>query len=308
VIIAAISTSKEEHENGGIAMPQLLTDWLSIGTGGPTANGRNIKPEWLNQTAAAYDPEEYTAVINVAHRYGNLGTVRELRTTKDAKARTVLQARIRPNKYYLYNLDEESGIFFSMEITHDFAKSGKPYLTGLASTDKPASLGTTEARFSAEPGNVELSDPLEIDRSAFQFEAGHNGIVAAVVSAVKDVFFFNHKKESDEMTEEQIKTMLEAAVKPLNDAVTKLTGDLSAFTSKLGKTTDDEESEKSKTNVKSEQPDTFNATAFAAQLKPMFDKIEGAVTGVSTKLEAALKGTGKEIPAGTGGNDTPDFV
>ncbi len=289
-------------------MPQLLTDWLSVGTSGPTADGRIIKPEWLEQMAAVYDPEEYTAVINVAHRYGNLGTVRELRAVKDKKDRTALQARIRPNKYYLFNLGEDSGIFFSMEITHDFAKSGKPYLTGLASTDKPASLGTTEARFSSKNESVELSDPLEIDRSAFQLEASHNGIVAAVVSAVKEVFSFNNKKESDEMTEEQIKNLVDAAVKPINEAVTKLTSDISAFTSKLDKTADVEEGGKNEKNDKGGKADQFNSADVATQLKPLFDKLDSTIAGMATKLESAMQGKGKEIPSGTSASDKPDFI
>jgi thioredoxin-like negative regulator of GroEL len=48
----------------------------------------------------------------------------------------------------------EEYLHFSIEVTEDFAKTGKTYLTGLAMTDSPASLGTDEMRFKSFPGRT----------------------------------------------------------------------------------------------------------------------------------------------------------
>lgn len=197
----------------------LLTDWVTIARSGPTADGRVIKAAWLEEMADAYDPDVYTAVINVEHRYGNLGTVRELRTRKTG-GQTDLQARLRPNKYYLYNLDEESGIFFSVEITHDFAKSGKCYLTGLASTDSPASLGTTELHFSKDNQDVTMAEPVKVFLTPPPDGEPADGFMAMMKTALGD--FFNKKTKETDMNEEQISAAINQAVEPVLDALAKL--------------------------------------------------------------------------------------
>ncbi len=45
----------------------------------------------------------------------------------------------------------------SCEYTADFAKTGKAYLTGLAMTDEPASLGTTQVHLSSDKGKGQES-------------------------------------------------------------------------------------------------------------------------------------------------------
>ena len=38
-----------------------------IGVEGATTDGRNIERAWLEQMAASYDPQVYTALINLEH-------------------------------------------------------------------------------------------------------------------------------------------------------------------------------------------------------------------------------------------------
>ena len=101
--------------------PLLLTDWMTLGTAGPTVDGRNIEEAKLQQAAKNYDPENYCAVINLEHYYGNLGDVQELRSVKDKQDRICLQGRVRPNLTYLAYNASGSKLFFSMELTDNFA-------------------------------------------------------------------------------------------------------------------------------------------------------------------------------------------
>ncbi|RDH41206.1 GPO family capsid scaffolding protein [Zooshikella ganghwensis] len=65
----------------------------------------------------------------------------------------MLYAKIRPNKQ-LYALNQEQQkLFFSGEILPNFTNTDKPYLLGLAITDQPASVGTSQLHFSSRRQN-----------------------------------------------------------------------------------------------------------------------------------------------------------
>ena len=120
---------------------KLTTDWICIAMSGKTADGREIKAEHLEQMAKAYDKNLYTAQIWLEHyRYigSNYGIVEAL------EART-------------------EGLFTSIEINPKFADTKAAYLVGLAITDSPASLGTTQLQFNQRTGvqGVIVSDPLQ---------------------------------------------------------------------------------------------------------------------------------------------------
>jgi hypothetical protein len=59
-----------------------------------------------------------------------------------------LEAQLKPNNKLLWLNDQGEKLFTSIEITPNFANTGKAYLTGLGVTDQPASLGTQELYFS----------------------------------------------------------------------------------------------------------------------------------------------------------------
>lgn len=63
-----------------------------------------------------------------------------------------LWAEIKPNSYLLRNIESGQLLHTSCEYREDFANTGKAYLTGLAFTDNPASLGTTQVHLSAQRG------------------------------------------------------------------------------------------------------------------------------------------------------------
>jgi hypothetical protein len=133
----------------------LTTGWKRIGRSGPAVDGRMIKPEMIQQAAACYNKDLFTALIWPEHlRYLNLGTVEELRAADNEEGGKDLFAKISPNQFYLQANAAGQKLFTSMELTPDFRKTGQWYLTGLGATDDPASAATTEMRLSAsaKPG------------------------------------------------------------------------------------------------------------------------------------------------------------
>jgi len=141
---------------------------ICILTAGHTIDGREVKPETLYEMAETYDPSVYTAVINIEHnRYGTkLGSVLSLKV-KEIGEKVKLFAELKPNNYMLYLIQQGQKLFTSCEIVHNFAKTGKSYLTGLATTDNPASLGTTEMHLSANDQQAEAfttnGDPIQFN-------------------------------------------------------------------------------------------------------------------------------------------------
>lgn len=136
-------------------MPRsLVSFWKRVATSGPTCDGREILPQDLRDMAETYKPSTYTAVIWCDHERwpGSHGTVYALRLVEDAEdlapGQVALEAQLKPNDKLLWLNDQGEKLFTSIEITPNFAQTGKAYLTGLAVTDEPASLGTQELYFS----------------------------------------------------------------------------------------------------------------------------------------------------------------
>lgn len=170
----------------------LLTDWVTIGTAGPTVDGRTITDQWLTEMAESYDPDVYTAVINSEHLldfYGSFGHVRELRNGKSKDGKVTLEARLEPNVRMLDMNLRGQRLFTSMEVIEDFAGTGKAYLAGLAITDLPASLGTTELRFTraAKHGQYRAA-PVEVDGAVFTPAAAAAGEADDDASLARKLF------------------------------------------------------------------------------------------------------------------------
>ena len=140
-------------------MPRsLVSFWKRVATSGPTVDGRVILPQELRDIAETYSIATYTASIWSEHERwsGAHGTVFAVRLVEDAEdlqpGQVALEAQLKPNQRLLYLNDQGEKLFTSIEVTPDFANTGKAYLTGLAVTDSPASLGTQELYFSRQTG------------------------------------------------------------------------------------------------------------------------------------------------------------
>ena len=136
-------------------MPRsLVSYWKRVATSGPTTDGREILPQELRDIAETYRPSTYTAVIWAEHERwsGSHGTVFAVRLVEEGDdlkpGQVALEAQLKPNQKLLWLNDQGEKLFTSIEIRPNFANSGKAYLTGLAVTDEPASLGTQELYFS----------------------------------------------------------------------------------------------------------------------------------------------------------------
>ena len=127
---------------------------ICILTAGPTTDGRDISQTVIDDIAETYDPKRYTARINDNHDHSEWswkgGSVLSVE-----KRGNELWAIIKPNSHLLRNIESGQFLHTSCEYLDDFAQSGKAYLTGLAFTDTPASLGTTQVHLSAQDSKID---------------------------------------------------------------------------------------------------------------------------------------------------------
>jgi hypothetical protein len=140
-------------------MPRsLVSFWKRVATSGLTVDGREILPQELRDIAETYKSSLYTAVIWCDHErwHGSHGTVYSVRLVEEADdlepGQVALEAQLKPNDRLLWLNDQGQKLFSSIEITPNFRGTGKAYLTGMAVTDEPASVGTQELYFSNKTG------------------------------------------------------------------------------------------------------------------------------------------------------------
>lgn len=132
-------------------MPRsLISRWFCIAKSGPTVDGREITKQEIIDMSETYSLDTYTANIFPEHERwdGTLGSVYEVKHEPSEDGEIKLFARLRPNDYFLWLNDQAQKMFGSVEITPNFAGTGKAYLTGLGATDSPASLACQEFYFS----------------------------------------------------------------------------------------------------------------------------------------------------------------
>lgn len=112
---------------------------------GPTVDGRTVPHKVIDDIAETYDPKRYCALINEEHfqwswKYGSV--------LSTEKRDDELWAVIKPNSMLLRTVENGQLLHTSVEYKEDFSETGKAYMTGLALTDNPASLGTTQIQLS----------------------------------------------------------------------------------------------------------------------------------------------------------------
>lgn len=242
---------------------------FTIATEGPTIDGRNIHRDWLMQMAKHYDPKVYTAVANIEHllslapegmfsaqgRVISLGT-READILGEKKLQLTAVVEVDEAVAALQAVGKKA--FSSMEIRPNFANRGITYLTGLAFTDTPASLGTEPMKFSAAKDNVYSfgGDGVEVEWEDDKPEAkAGEGLFAKVVALLggKDKKDADRFADTDKAVEAiagsqrdildqfaALQTELAATADKLKAATDAAAADRDAFT-KLKATLDNEE-------------------------------------------------------------------
>lgn len=141
----------------------MPSKFFRVATEGATTDGREIQRSWIEQMAKNFNREKYGPRVWLEHMRGMLpessfaalGDVLalEARTVEDGKLALYAQIEALPALVAMNKAKQK--IYTSIEVDPNFAKSGEAYLTGLAVTDSPASLGTEVLKFAA--GNPDAS-------------------------------------------------------------------------------------------------------------------------------------------------------
>lgn len=285
---------------------QLTTDWITIGTAGPTVDGRNISEQMLLDAAESYDPEEYTAVISSDHMlwlFGNFGEVCKVRTTTDKKGRIAMQAQIHPNRRLIEMNARGQKLHTSMELDTNFAGTGKTYLMGLAVTDEPASLGTSALKFSRKDGSNPLMIGKAVEQETFTFSTAgkheQTGARDPSESFFKTLFqrlgselknSETSSKEVDDMTDEQFKALKEIQEKQL-----AATENLAFLLQKSGDTQKQEQENHQEQSGEGNGEEIRQfMTTVTDQLKTFGEQLEKATAGQPGTKVPVNTGTGSE--------------
>ncbi|WP_225206225.1 GPO family capsid scaffolding protein [Novosphingobium huizhouense] len=143
------------------------TRFFRVAVEGATTDGRAIERQWLLDAAQTYNRTTYAARVNLEHvrgvtadgpfqAYGDVLALKteeiELDVAGKKEKRLALFAEIDALDPLVAMNKKGQKLYSSIEISPNFANSGKAYLVGLAVTDSPASLGTEMLQFAASQG------------------------------------------------------------------------------------------------------------------------------------------------------------
>lgn len=181
-----------------------------IATEGQTVDGRNISRDEIQQMAAHYDPKVFTANANLEHLlsfspesiFSAYGPVLKLSTQEATilgEKKLQLMGVVDANESIISMQKVGKKAFASIEITKNFLGKGIAYLTGLAFTDTPASVGTESMKFSANAQNVySFKDEVEV---IFDTDAAKDKSGETLLSKVIGLLGGKDKKDEAKFTD-----------------------------------------------------------------------------------------------------------
>ncbi|MDR0996324.1 MAG: GPO family capsid scaffolding protein [Zoogloeaceae bacterium] len=153
-----------------------LSKPFAVATEGQTIDGRAISRQQIEDMAKHYDPAVYTAVVNLEHllsyspdnvfaAYGKVVSLatRETEILGEKKLQLMAVADVSDAAAQMQKKGQKA--FASIEMVGNFTGKGIAYMTGLALTDTPASLGTESMKFSAFSHGEVSASPAEIEFS-----------------------------------------------------------------------------------------------------------------------------------------------
>lgn len=156
--------------------------FFRVAVEGATVDGRTIQRQWLTQAAANFSQEVRGARVWVEHMrsmwsdspFSAQGDVVALKAEeiKEGKlaGKMALFAAIKPLPELIELNKRGKKIYTSIEIEPKFADTGEAYMTGLAVTDDPASLGTEVLKFNSKRDENKYS--TEFMETHMEFSAG----------------------------------------------------------------------------------------------------------------------------------------
>jgi hypothetical protein len=278
---------------------------ICILTAGPTIDGRYIEQQVIDDIAELYDPVVYNARINEEHWYWGEKFGSVLSVEKDGNR---LMAVLKPNSKLLSTIEGGQLLHTSCEIEKNFANSGRSYLTGLALTDDPASLGTTEMHLSArrpeDKGKDIFSTGSTISKKMLTGNALDEQEERSFITKLMSFMSNNrhqeqNNKEDNDMSEE-LKALLTKNTEQ-NEAVATALNILATAVEKLSV---GNVGETSLTPTTPAPPaDGSNAIAEGnTELSAKVDALSTQLSELTTKLSAMTDEKGRLL-AGEGGDD-----
>lgn len=167
--------------------------WIAALSAHTTADNREIEEKLVEELAETYDPNFYAARINLEHIswWKRFGDVIETKSKKENGIKKLF-VRLKVNELLEEINAADQAVYLSVEFVRNFAGTGKAYLTGLALTDSPASIGTGRVSLNVEGENhniefINSGEVLSYESNSVQ----KKGLIAQIIQS------FNNNKEKD---------------------------------------------------------------------------------------------------------------
>ncbi|MFS1908067.1 GPO family capsid scaffolding protein [Vibrio lentus] len=272
------------------------SELICILQAGATIDGRVIEQKIIDEIAETYSPDVYTARINADHypwsnKYGSVLSVEK----KEDK----LFAVLKPNSMLLRMAEQGQLLHTSCEFYEKFADTGKAYLTGLALTDEPASLGTTQIQLSANskdkacvPTNFQItSEQLSKDTEE---EASMFHTFKRWLKGEGELEQLSQQQEEDDMSKE-LEELLKQSIEQGKENQQQL--------SQLS-----EQVEKLNTNGQPQEPEVEEGTE-VTELEDKVQKLSSQLESLTGQIEKLSKLTDEEQRKLAGeGNDEERYL
>ena len=291
-----------------------MSDWKIVATEGATVDGRAISPNWINEMADSYSPDEYTALIWPEHNRSNWskyegdnwGIVEKLKAEKRGGLLRLL-AKITPNDHLLTANANQQKLFTSIEPNPDYKGKGSCYLMGLAVTDSPASSGTTRLTFSTSNGKETSLEYSQLEEIEFS-ECDQTSLISNAIQTLAKFFQTGGQLPGAETNQQEEEPMNEKQFNEIKGTLASISEKQQAQQTKL-----DEFSEQFAKQAPEEKPEgntpegeapeskqfsevttqlqtiTESITSLQNQFKDLTKEVEGqenAGEGASNKVEA----------------------
>lgn len=190
-----------------------VTKFIRIAVEGATADGRTISRTDIEQMGKNYNRETYGARIWLEHirgvsvdsqfkAYGDVMETKAEEVTINGEKKLALFAKLDVTEELVEFNKKRQKIYTSMEIQPNFAKTGEAYLSGLAVTDSPASLGTEALKlFSHRKQSADnLFTVAEETTIEIEIEEHADSIGAILFNKVKDLLGLKANADTQNFT------------------------------------------------------------------------------------------------------------